>query len=157
MSFVLCKNLFGQVVYVSAKSAAAFRRHGGFDVPALRLIEYLATAKAGTVGVDIGANVGNHTVVMAKFCSRVISFEPRLIIEDWLRQNVAQNNLQNCTLVVAGLSDIAGTAPMYLDGAAESGTTTFVRELADTSRGSVDKTASTLPNEPQVLGKPHRC
>jgi hypothetical protein len=46
--------------------------------------------------------------------------------------------LNNCTLVAAGLSDKAGVAPMYLDGAAEGGTTTFVRELADTSRGSVE-------------------
>ena len=114
---VLCENLFQQKVWVSRASAGAFRRHGGFDVPALRLIEYLAAAIPGAVGVDIGANVGNHTVVMAKFCSRVVSFEPRLIMEDWLRKNVALNNLSNCTLVAAGLSDKAGTAPMYLDGA----------------------------------------
>lgn len=137
-AMVLCENLFQQKVWVSRASAGAFRRHGGFDVPALRLIEYLAASMPGAVGVDIGANVGNHTVVMAKFCSRVVSFEPRLIMEDWLRKNVALNNLSNCTLVAAGLSDKAGTAPMYLDGAAEGGTTTFVRELADTSRGSVD-------------------
>jgi FkbM family methyltransferase len=135
---VLCENLFNQKVWVSRASAGAFRRHGGFDVPALMLIEYLATVTPGAVGIDIGANVGNHTVVMAKFCDRVVSFEPRLIIEDWLRKNVEQNNLRNCTLVAAGLSDKAGVAPMYLDGAAEGGTTTFVRELADTSRGSVD-------------------
>jgi len=137
-AMVLCENIFKQKVWVSRASAGAFRRHGGFDVPALRLIEYLATSMPGAVGVDIGANVGNHTVVMAKFCSRAVSFEPRLIMEDWLRKNVEQNNLSNCTLVAAGLSDKAGTAPMYLDGAAEGGTTTFVRELADTSRGSVD-------------------
>jgi FkbM family methyltransferase len=137
-AMVLCENLFNQKVWVSRSSAGAFRRHGGFDVPALMLIEYLATVTPGAVGIDIGANVGNHTVVMAKFCARVLSFEPRLIIEDWLRKNVEQNSLNNCTLVAAGLSDKAGVAPMYLDGAAEGGTTTFVRELADTSRGSVD-------------------
>lgn len=75
---------------------------------------------------------------MAKFCARVVSFEPRLILEDYLRKNVDHNNLINCTLVAAGLSDKAGTAPMYLDGAAEGGTTTFVRELADSSQQSVD-------------------
>jgi len=79
-AMVLCENLFNQKVWVSCASAGAFRRHGGFDVPALRLIEYLATATPGAVGVDIGAHVGNHTVVMAKFCSQVVSFEPRLIV-----------------------------------------------------------------------------
>ena len=135
---VLCENLFKQKVWVSDASAGAFRRHGGFDVPALKLIEYIAASTPGAVGIDIGANIGNHTVVMAKFCALVVSFEPRLIFEDYLRKNVEQNNLNNCTLVAAGLSDKAGTAPMYLDGAAEGGTTTFVRELADSSQQSVD-------------------
>lgn len=79
-AMVLCENLFNQKVWVSRASAGAFRRHGGFDVPALMLIEYLATATPGAVDIDIGANVGNHTVVMAKFCSQVVSFEPRLVI-----------------------------------------------------------------------------
>jgi FkbM family methyltransferase len=137
-AMVQCENLFGQQVWVSQASAGAFRRHGGFDAPALRLIEYFASVIDRPVGVDIGANVGNHTVVMGKFCTRVVSFEPRLIFEDWLRKNVEQNGLMHCTLVAAGLSDKAGTAPMFLDGAAEGGTTTFVRELADSSQRSVD-------------------
>jgi FkbM family methyltransferase len=135
---VLCENLFHQKVWVSHASAGAFRRHGGFDVPALCLIEYLAKAIPNAVAVDIGANVGNHTVVMGKFCSRVVSFEPRLIFEDTLRKNVEQNGLENCTLVAAVLSDKAGTAPMYLDGAAEGGTTTFVRELTSGTQKPVD-------------------
>ncbi len=77
---VLCENLFNQKVWVSRASAGAFRRHGGFDVPALTLIEYLATSIPGAVGIDIGANVGNHTVIMAKFCCQAVSFERRLII-----------------------------------------------------------------------------
>ena len=136
---VLCENLFKQKVWVSDASAGAFRRHGGFDVPALRLIEYVAAAiPGGGVGIDIGANIGNHTVVMAKFFARVVSFEPRLILEDCLKKNVEQNGLTNCTLVAAGLADRAGTAPMYLDSAAEGGTTTFVRELAENFQKSVE-------------------
>ncbi len=84
---VLCENLFKQKVWVSDASSGAFRRHGGFDVPALRLIEYIAAAiPAGGVGIDIGANIGNHTVVTAKFFARVVSFEPRLIFEDTLKK-----------------------------------------------------------------------
>lgn len=58
---VLCENLFKQKVWVSDASAGAFCRHGGFDVPALKLIEYIATSAPGAVGIDIGANIGNHT------------------------------------------------------------------------------------------------
>ena len=135
---VLCKNLFGQKIWVSKASAGAFRRHGGFDVPALCLIEYLSNKIPGAVAADIGANVGNHTVVLAKFCARVICFEPRLNIEDTLRKNVDQNGLTNCTLVAAGLSDAAGAAPLYLGDNAEGGSTTFVHELTSGKRESVD-------------------
>jgi hypothetical protein len=86
MTMVLCENLFHQKVGVSHASAGAFRRHGGFDVPALCLIEYLANAMPGAVAADIGANVDNYTVVLAKFCARVICFEPRLNIEDTLKK-----------------------------------------------------------------------
>jgi FkbM family methyltransferase len=138
MTMVLCENLFNQKLWVSPASAGAFRRHGGFDVPALELIEYLARSAPGAVAADIGANIGNHTVVMAKFCARVLSFEPRLIFEDHLRKNVEQNGLTNCQLVAAGLSDKSGIAPMFFDGVAEGGTTTFVRALAGAGTRSVD-------------------
>ena len=138
MTMVLSKNLFGQEVWISTESAGAFRRHGGFDVPALCLIEYLATKTPGAVAADIGANVGNHTVVLAKFCARVTCFEPRLNIEDTLRKNVSHNALTNCTLVAAGLSDKADVAPLYLGDNAEGGSTTFVHGLTSGTRESVD-------------------
>lgn len=135
---VLCENLFNQKVWVSKASAGAFRRHGGFDVPALCLIEYLAGKIPGAVAADIGANIGNHSVVLAKFCARVTCFEPRLNIEDTLSKNIEQNGLTNCTLVAAGLSDKASIAPLYLGDNAEGGSTTFVHGLTSGTRKSVD-------------------
>ena len=138
MKLVLCKNLFDQKVWVTRDSAGAFRRHGGFDIPALCLIEYLASKFSGAIAADIGANIGNHTVVLAKFCARVMCFEPRLNIEDTLRKNVDQNGLTNCTLVAAGLSDKADVAPLYLGDNAEGGSTTFVHGLTSGNRKSID-------------------
>ena len=90
MQPVLFTNFYGQKVWVSQASAGAFRRHGGLDVPALALIEYLASCFPPAVAFDIGENIGNHTVVLAKFCKQVIAFEPRLAIEAYLRDNMAQ-------------------------------------------------------------------
>jgi hypothetical protein len=52
MQRVLCTNFYGQKVWVSQASAGAFRRHGGFDVPALALIEYLASCFPQAVAFD---------------------------------------------------------------------------------------------------------
>ena len=138
MQPVLCTNLYGQKVWVSQTSAGAFRRHGGFDVPTLALIEYLASCFPQAVAFDIGANIGNHTVVLGKFCKQVVAFEPRLAIEEYLRENVVQNGLTNCELVAAGLSDSEGTAKLFLSASAEGGTSTFVRELSDAAGGDVE-------------------
>lgn len=50
----------------------------------------------GKVIVDVGANIGNHTVFFSKICnaSRVFSFEPQKEVFHILKTNVEINNLQ---------------------------------------------------------------
>ncbi|QNO14462.1 FkbM family methyltransferase [Alkalicella caledoniensis] len=57
--------------------------------------------KPGSVIVDIGANIGNHTVFFGKFCNpnKVHAFEPQPDVYQILTNNIEHNNLQqivNC-------------------------------------------------------------
>ncbi|ENH98399.1 group 1 glycosyltransferase [Gracilibacillus halophilus YIM-C55.5] len=46
--------------------------------------------------IDIGANIGNHTVYFGKVCkSRVLAFEPQIEAYSLLCENIRINNLQN--------------------------------------------------------------
>ena len=60
----------------------------------------------GGLAVDVGANIGNHTVFFAKRFARVISFEPNPIALALLRCNVYLAGLkEEVEIVPVGLSD----------------------------------------------------
>lgn len=64
----------------------------------------LVEKKAGTV-LDIGANIGNHTVFFSRIFERVISFEP-VPRNCWiLKANLHINSINNVQLIEKGLSN----------------------------------------------------
>ncbi len=62
--------------------------------------------RPGMTVVDVGANIGLHTVVAAGIVGntgRVISVEPQSRVREALTENVELNHLQNVTIVATGL------------------------------------------------------
>jgi FkbM family methyltransferase len=75
-----------------------------------------ATVRAGDVCLDIGANVGAHTLLLAQVsgpAGRVIAVEPHPRLCDRLRQNVDLNRLTNVTIVPAAVCDSDGEIDLY--------------------------------------------
>jgi FkbM family methyltransferase len=62
----------------------------------LGMLKYLASLNRSGVYVDVGANIGNHTLFFARFCnsSRVYAFEPYEKNYNILKKNVEENDLQ---------------------------------------------------------------
>lgn len=91
------------------------------------LIDYLI--RDDDVVLDIGANVGLHTVAFARKASsgHVYSFEPVAEMADRLSANVALNGLENVTLVPCGLGGADDTVEMAVNigGAGLEGTSTI--------------------------------
>jgi FkbM family methyltransferase len=60
--------------------------------------------------LDIGANIGVHTLVMADLArsGRVYAFEPSSMSFAYLKQNLAKNHITNVTAFQLGLSSAAG-------------------------------------------------
>lgn len=105
-------------------------RHGTFTYPALdqfvgrsldlygewcepELETLGALLGAGDTVVDVGANIGTHTVYFARKVGpggRVIAVEPQAFAYGLLAANVAQNGLGNVTLVRAAAGAEPGTA-----------------------------------------------
>ncbi|MGE0701506.1 MAG: FkbM family methyltransferase [Hyphomicrobiaceae bacterium] len=81
--------------------------------------------KGGTL-VDVGANVGNHTVYALKLlgAERVIAFEPNPAAAELLRINLALNGLTGrVTHHLAGLSDRKSAARLVHPGHKDLGST----------------------------------
>jgi len=88
---------------------------GGFELTEL---EYAAQlARPETTAVDVGANVGLHTVVLAHAVGpggHVLAFEPEPSNVARLRGNVARNDLNNVEIYPLALADRAGPSVLHL-------------------------------------------
>ena len=58
--------------------------------------------------VDVGANIGTHTVGFSEIYKSAISFEPNPIISKILEANISINNIHNAEVRKTALSNISG-------------------------------------------------
>jgi len=70
----------------------------------------------GSVAVDVGANIGIHTIHFAKRAKLVISIEPHPYLLKILVRNIKANRLNNVIVVPAAVSNQNGTARLYKAG-----------------------------------------
>jgi len=73
--------------------------------------------------IDIGANVGVHTVRLAKLAGpdgTVIAIEPDPDVAERTRRNVRLNGLTNASVITAAASDQPGEMPLYRPGSADT-------------------------------------
>lgn len=67
------------------------------------------------VALDVGANIGNHTLFFADLFQKVIAFEPNPIARAMLEINLELNRATNVEIQSAGLSDRAGRVALSFD------------------------------------------
>ena len=74
-----------------------------------------SNVKKNDIVVDVGANIGYYTLLMAKIGALVNSYEPAPSNFKLLKKNVQQNNFsQNITLHNTAVSNFIGTSKLYL-------------------------------------------
>jgi FkbM family methyltransferase len=74
--------------------------------------------RPGMTVVDAGANIGEYTLVAARRVApggSVHAFEPTPAVVDWLRRNVALNDLHNVVINPVALSNAAGDVELFFD------------------------------------------
>ena len=86
-----------------------------FDYDPIETELVKSNVKKKDIVVDIGANIGYYTLLMAKLNSHVYSYEPSPDNFKILQKNVYQNNFsQNVTLHNTAVSNFIGTSKLYL-------------------------------------------
>lgn len=90
------------------------QQKGEYDSNTLdSLSEILASIKPN-ISLDVGANIGNHALVIAKYSARVLAFEPVNFVFDVLQSNVKQNHANNITALNLGLSDKSASLNIHI-------------------------------------------
>jgi FkbM family methyltransferase len=102
------------------------------------LLALLARMQAPLV-LDIGANVGNHSLAFATCAATVHAFEPIPRIHALLAANAVANGLHNIHVHNLALSDVAGTATIHMVRQGNVGASGFDRRGSGTEALSVQK------------------
>lgn len=82
---------------------------GIYEGPEIQFILHLLERIPAPVVLDIGANIGNHSLAFSQRAKRVFAFEPVSRIFSVLKRNVGDNNISNITCIRTALSNRNGT------------------------------------------------
>jgi FkbM family methyltransferase len=86
---------------------------GIFEKAILEIIKEVCTKTSYTDQfVDIGANIGNHSVCLASVFKSVASVEPNPVIFKVLEANLLRNNISNATCYNFGLAEKTSSATL---------------------------------------------
>jgi len=82
------------------------------------MLEFIRTNIPKGVMIDVGANIGNHTLFLAKYCAtKVLAFEPFPATFEVFATNMIQNKMVNVEPCGFGLSDkIEGVQMKSVEG-----------------------------------------
>lgn len=116
------------------------------------LIDLLGKMQSPLV-LDIGANIGNHSLALATKAASVHAFEPIPAIYRLLEQNVRQNNLKNIHSHCCALSDTTGTATIYMVKEGNAGASSFDQRQQGTEPVEVTKLTGDEFVQSHQLGK----
>ena len=98
---------------------------GAYERETLFLLRDLLPKDRRGVFVDIGANVGQHTIFMSKYAAHVHSFEPWEFVRRRLIEKIRINGISNVTVHSVGLGSVAARLPFYAPAGANTGTGSF--------------------------------
>jgi len=127
---------------------------GSYELPTVRLIRsYL---QPGDVAVDVGAQIGYLTLVMATSASRqtsVLSFEPESGNITRFKANMNLNSIENVLLIEKAASEHEGILRLYLSADENAGTHSTVFVEGNVSETFVEIPSTTLDAAVRALGK----
>ncbi len=103
--------------------------YGGFEKPMLFFLRDFMAMTPG-IFVDVGANVGNHSLFMSLYSQHVHSFEPFPPVLEKMTSLVEINQLENITIHEVALGDEEGVIPFYAPPEESLGGGSFIESVA---------------------------
>lgn len=100
---------------------------GVYDFRTVYLMRRILARIDAPVYMDVGANIGNHLLPVARLVKKVIAFEPNPLMIRKLEDNLKRNNIDNVLLSNFGLSNANEELPFY-SNPVNPGTGSFVAE-----------------------------
>ena len=106
--------------------------YGGYEEPQIR--SFVNELSRRRVILDVGANVGTHSLAFAQAFDTVHSFEPNSSVWSKFERNLDLNGFENVQLHKVGLGDQSGHFPFYNINNDNDGLGTFLEFQSNTTR-----------------------
>lgn len=127
---------------------------GAFEPGLARLMQDWIKRQPPSLFLDVGANIGVHTLALARHASRIIAVEPYAPVADRLHNTLTRNQIDNVELARVALSDHPGTVSFLPPDSGNLGVgrvveTTNAPDLIEVSQLTGD---TLLADQPLPLG-----
>lgn len=121
---------------------------GAWEGPMLAAMEDLLRLTDGDDGVvlDIGANVGTHSIYLSNYAARVHAVEPWPTVLDRMKRMLDASDITNVEIHPVGFSETAGTLPFYVPPDENLGSGSFSASIVG------DRAGGELVELPLVVG-----
>lgn len=139
------------VVYVQFDWIGSNIFFGNFEEEETELLQHLVSKDS--VVIDIGANIGYYSVMLAKTAETVFSFEPSSREYELLRKNITLNRLDNVKAFKQALGSSNGVAKLFINDV-NHGANSFIDTTINT--GNFEEVKVTTLNEIILLESPTR-
>lgn len=90
------------------------QKKGEYDGNTLDSLSEVLAKIQPDLSLDVGANIGNHALVIAQHTRKLTAFEPIKFVFDVLKDNLQQNRVSNAEAVNLGLSDKEATCEIFI-------------------------------------------
>jgi FkbM family methyltransferase len=107
------------------------KKYGEYDSNTLNSLEEILEKIKPNISLDIGANIGNHTLLIAQLSQKLISFEPVDFIFKALDQNIKSNKLSNTIAFNVGLSNKEMATDIFIPNNGNLGSSSITERKGD--------------------------
>lgn len=99
---------------------------GAYERGMLHFIEETLKKSEEKIFLDIGANIGHHTLYASKFAREVFSFEPYQKVRNRIEEKLQKNGIKNVTILPFALGEKEEESIFFEPSDANTGTGSFV-------------------------------
>src|SRR5882762_3418698 len=99
---------------------------GAYEKSELLLMRDLVQHENEAIFVDVGANIGHHSLFMSRYCKQVHAFEPYEGVRTHLDSKISYNNCHNIVVHSVGLGCKEEALPFFAPTGFNTGTGSFM-------------------------------
>lgn len=115
------KNLLDRLVFI----------RGAHEKDVLFLLKDLAADDASQVVLDVGANIGQHSLFLSQYVKTIHAFEPFEPVREQFLKHIEVNNIKNISIHPVGLSNENSLSSFYAPPDSNLGVGSFLKDFSE--------------------------